>query len=108
MTKEVSQCILSPSNTISSSDGGLTILHIRRRDGGREGEVVLYRGGDAAAAKVVLRDLDPLGDSPCRSLADRARVCQKYCPRRNLKASSLGIIAMPPKKKTSWRCGSGR
>jgi len=41
-----------------------------RRDGGREGEVVLHGGGNAAATKGVLRHLHPLGDSPRRSLAD--------------------------------------
>jgi len=65
-------------------------LDIRRREGGREGEVVLHGGGNVSAAKGVLCDLHPLGDSPCRSWPIAARVCQKYCPQRNLKASSLG------------------
>jgi len=55
-------------NTTSTRDGGLRILDIRRREGGREGEVVLHGGGNAVAAKGVLGDLDPLGDSPVPQL----------------------------------------
>jgi len=51
----------------STSDGGLRILDARR-DGGREGEVVLHGGGGAAATQGELRHLHPLGDSPRRSL----------------------------------------
>jgi len=46
MTKKGSQCIL---NITSTSDGGLRILDIRRREGGRESEVVLHGGVNAAA-----------------------------------------------------------
>ena len=53
MTKKGSQCIL---NITSTSDGGLRILDIRRREGGRESEVVLHMGGNAVAAKGVLGD----------------------------------------------------
>jgi hypothetical protein len=62
------------------------------------------------AAKGVLGDLNPLGDSPCHSLALAARVCQKYCPQRNLKASSLGssllclsVQCAAPPVESAWR-----
>jgi len=47
----------------------------------------VHVGGNVVAAKGVLGDLNPLGDGPCRSLADSGASCQNYCPRRNLKAS---------------------
>ena len=57
---------------------------------GRVGEVVLRVGGNAVASEGVLRHVHPLGDSPRRCLADGGACVPKYCPRRNLKASSLG------------------
>jgi len=43
---------------------------VRRREGGREGEVVLRVWVNAVATEGMLGDLNPLGDGPCRSLAD--------------------------------------
>jgi len=76
-----SQWILNTDQnyTTSTSDGGLRILDIRRRDGGRENEVVLHVGGNAVAANV-LGDLNPLGDCPCRSLADNGARVPKVLP----------------------------
>jgi len=81
-----SQCIL---NTTSTSDGGLRILGIRRRKGDRESEVVLHVGGNAVAAKGVLGDLNPLGDSPCRSLADSGACVPKILPTAELEGLRL-------------------
>ena len=45
------------------------------REGGREVEVVLRVWVNAVATEGMLGDLNPLGDGPCRSLADNgARV----------------------------------
>ena len=53
-------------------------------------------GGSAAAAKGVLRDLHPLGDSPCRSLADSGARAPKVLPTAELEGFFTGlIIAMP-------------
>ena len=53
-------------------------------------------GGSAAAAKGVLRDLHPLGDSPCRSLADSGACVPKILPTAELEDFLTGlIIAMP-------------
>ena len=76
------------SQTTLTNDGGLKNLDTRG-DGSRIGEIVLHVGGNAVAPEGVLRHVHPLGDSPRRCLADGG-VCQKHCPRRNLKASSLG------------------
>jgi len=71
-------------------------LDIRQRDSGREGEVVLHGGGNAAAAKGVLRDLHPVGDSPCRSLADSGARVPKVLPTVELEGFLTGpIVAMP-------------
>ena len=68
-----------------------------RRDGGREGEVVLHGGGNAVAAKGVLGDLNPLGDSPCRILADGGACVPKILPTAELEGFLTGlIVAMPP------------
>jgi len=42
------------------------------------------------AAKGVLGDLNPWATARAAAWPIAARVCQKYCPRRNLKAASLG------------------
>jgi len=50
----------------------------------------------AAAAKGVLRDLHPLGDSPCRSLADRSACVPEELPTVELEGFLTGlIVAMP-------------
>ena len=43
---------------------------MRRREGGREGEVILRVWENVVATEGMLGDLNPLGDGPCRSLAD--------------------------------------
>ena len=44
----------------------------------------------AVATKGVLGDACAAGHRERSGMAYGERVCQKYCPRRNLKASSLG------------------
>jgi hypothetical protein len=69
---------------------------MRRREGGREGELVLHGGGNVAAAKGVLRDLYPLGNCPCRSLADNGARVPKVLPTAELEGFlTVLIIAMP-------------
>jgi hypothetical protein len=66
-------------------------------EGGRESEVVLHVGGYAVAAKGVFGDLNPLGDSPCRSLADSGARVPKILPMVELEGFLTGlIVAMPP------------
>jgi hypothetical protein len=62
------------------------------------------------AAKGVLGDLNPLGDSPCCSLADSGARVPKISPAAELEGFLTGlIVAMPPGGiATSWRCGGGR
>ena len=71
---------------------------MRRREGGREGEVIPRVWENTVAAEGMFGNLNPLGDGPGRSLADHgARVPEVLpaagCPRRNLKASSPKIPA---------------
>ena len=67
-------------------------MDVRRREGGRalESEVVLHVWGNAVAAKGMLGDLNPLGDGPCRSLADNDTRVPKILPAPEPQASSLG------------------
>jgi len=68
-----------------------------RRDGGREGKVVLRVWGRAVSTKGVLRNLNPLGDSPHRSLADSGARVPKILPTAKLEGVLTGlIVAMPP------------
>ena len=64
-------------------------MDIRRRDG-REGKVVLHVEGNAVAAKGVLGDLNPLLDSPCRSLADSGARVPKILPTAELEGFLTG------------------
>jgi hypothetical protein len=71
-------------------------LDTRRRDCGREVEVLRHGGGNAAAAKGVLLHLHPLVDSPCRGLADRGARVPEVLPTAELESFLTGlIIAMP-------------
>ena len=71
---------------------------MRRREGGREGEVVLHVWGNAVVAKGVLRDLNPLGDGSCRSLADHGARVPEVLPAAELEGFLTGLtIAMPRK-----------
>ena len=45
----------------SPSDGSLRVLVVRRREGGREGEVVLREGVNAVATEGMLGDLNRRG-----------------------------------------------
>jgi len=54
-------------------------------------------GNNAVAAKGVLGDLNPLGDSPCRSLADSGARVPKILPTAELEGFLTGlVVAMPP------------
>jgi hypothetical protein len=78
-------------------DGSLRVLDVRRREGGRESEVVLHVWGNAVAAKGMLGELNPLGDGPCRSLADNGARVPKILPSAELEGFLTGlIVAMPP------------
>jgi len=49
------------------------VLDVRRREGDREGEVVLHVWGNSVATEGMLGDLNPVGDGPRRSLADTVK-----------------------------------
>jgi len=56
-------------------------------------------GGNAAAAKGVLRDLHPLGDSPCRSLAvPVGKTCSKGGGAAGTDSSSRQFKTKLPKR----------
>jgi len=60
-------------------------------------EVVLHVGGSAVAAKGILGDLNPLGDSSRRSLANSGARVPKILPTAELEVFLTGlIVAMPP------------
>ena len=63
----VAQCILDTSQVYKNNDEARGNLDIRR-DGSREGEVVLRVGESAGATEGVLRHMHPLGDSARRRL----------------------------------------
>jgi len=49
------------------------------------------------AAKSMLGDLNPLGDGPCRSLADNGARVPKILPAAELEGFLTGlVVAMPP------------
>ena len=68
---------------------------MRRREGGREGEVVLRVWVNVVATEGMLGDLSPLGDGPCRSLADHGARVPEVLP-----AAEVEVIS-------SDNCGSG-
>jgi len=65
-----------------------------RRDGGREGLVVLHVGGNAVATEGVLRHLHPLGNSTCRSVADSGACVPKVLPTAELEGVFAGHIVV--------------
>jgi hypothetical protein len=71
---------------------------VRRREGGREGEVVLRVWVNTVATEGMLGDLNPLGDGPCRSLAGNGARVPKVLLAAELEGFLTGlIVAMPPK-----------
>ena len=55
---------------------------------------------NAVAAKGMFGDLNPLGDGPCRSLADNGARLPKVLPAAKLQGFLTGlIVAMPPERE---------
>jgi hypothetical protein len=54
------------------------------------------------AAKGMLGDLNPLGDGPCRSVADNGARVRKILPAANLKASSLVLCRLNHLEVRRW------
>ena len=67
---------------------------MRRREGGREGEVIPRVWESTVAAEGMFGNLNPLGDGPGRSLADHGARVPEVLPAAELEgflvASSLG------------------
>ena len=71
---------------------------MRRREGGREGEVIPRVWENAVATEGVLGNLNPLGDGPGRSLADHGARVPEVLPAAELEGFLTGLtIAMPRK-----------
>jgi len=69
---------------------------VRRREGGREGEVILRVWENAVATEGMLGNLNTLGDGPGRSLADHGARVPEVLPAAELEGFLAGlIIAMP-------------
>ena len=69
---------------------------MRRREGGREGEVIPRVWENTVATEGMLGNLNPLGDGPGRSLADRGAHVPEVLPATELEGFLTGlIIAMP-------------
>ena len=70
---------------------------MRRREGGREGEVIPRVWENTVATEGMLGNLNPLGDGPGRSLADHGARVPEVLPAAELEGFLTGlIIAMPP------------
>ena len=69
---------------------------MRRREGGREGEVIPRVWENTVATEGMLGNLNPLGDGPGRSLADHGARVPEVLPAAELEGFLTGlIIAMP-------------
>ena len=69
---------------------------MRRREGGREGEVIPRVWESTVAAEGMFGNLNPLGDGPGRSLADHGARVPEVLPAAELEGFLTGlIIAMP-------------
>ena len=69
---------------------------MRRREGGREGEVIPRVWESTVATEGVLGNLNPLGDGPGRSLADHGARVPEVLPAAELEGFLTGLaIAMP-------------
>ena len=68
---------------------------MRRREGGREGEVIPRVWENTVATEGMLGNLNPLGDGPGRSLADHGARVPEVLPAAELEGfltGSLGTI----------------
>ena len=71
---------------------------MRRREGGREGEVIPRVWENTVATEGMLGNLSPLGDGPGRSLADHGARVPEVLPAAELEGFLTGLtIAMPRK-----------
>ena len=71
---------------------------MRRREGGREGEVIPRVWESTVAAEGMFGNLNPLGDGPGRSLADHGARVPEVLPAAELEGFLTGLtIAMPRK-----------
>ena len=71
---------------------------MRRREGGREGEVIPRVWESTVATEGMFGNLNPLGDGPCRSLADHGARVPEVLPAAELEGFLTGLtIAMPRK-----------
>ena len=71
---------------------------MRRREGGREGEVIPRVWENTVATEGMLGNLNPLGDGPGRSLADHGARVPEVLPAAELEGFLTGLtIAMPRK-----------
>ena len=69
---------------------------MRRREGGREGEVIPRVWENTVATEGMLGNLNPLGDGPGRSLADHGARVPEVLPAAELEGFLPGLtIAMP-------------
>ena len=69
---------------------------MRRREGGREGEVIPRVWENTVATEGMLGNLNPLGDGPGRSLADHGARVPEVLPAAEPEGFLAGlIIAMP-------------
>jgi len=69
---------------------------VRRREGGREGEVIPRVWENTVATEGMLGNLNPLGDGPGRSLANHGARVPEVLPAAELEGFLTGlIIAMP-------------
>ena len=81
---------------VEASDGSLGVLVVRRREGGREGEVIPRVWEKTVATEGMPGNLDPLGDGPGRSLADHGARVPEVLPAAELEGFLTGLtIAMP-------------
>ena len=68
---------------------------MRRREGGREGEVIPRVWENTVATEGMLGNLNPLGDGPGRSLADHGARVPEVLPAAELEGFLLLLLALP-------------
>jgi len=69
---------------------------VRRREGGREGEVIPRVWESTVAVEGMFSNLNPLGDGPGRSVADHGARVPEVLPAAELEGFLTGLtIAMP-------------
>jgi hypothetical protein len=84
--------MLDTNKTTSTNDEEALRSLGTRRDGGREGEVVLHVRGSAMATDGVLRHVHPLGNSTRRSVANSGARVPKVLSTAELEGDFAGLI----------------